>query len=70
MEENEYPNLLSDCSQAYYFMKIDRFKAIDRIKEITRLGFSECEAKSIVEGYLEDERIRQRKNTLQRSQQP
>ena len=69
MEESEYPNLLSDCSQAHYFMKIDNFKAINRIKEISLLGFSVCEAESIVNGYLEDQRVRQRENKLQRSNQ-
>lgn len=67
MEENEYPNLLSDCSQAYYFARTSRIYTEERIKCIVSLGFSEYEAKSIVEGYLEDERIRQRKNRLQRS---
>lgn len=62
MNQSEYPNLLSDCSKASLLMKTNKLNTINRMKQITLLGFSVCEAKAIVNGYLEDERIRQRKN--------
>ncbi len=62
MGSNEYPNLLSDCSQAYFYARTSKLNTKDRVKNIILLGFSKCEAESIVNGYLEGERIRQRKN--------